>query len=217
MPLLELQDISKVYRRGNGAGEVRALDRFNLTLDAGQFTAVKGPSGCGKTTLLLIAGGLLEPSTGRVRLADQDPYALPPETRARLRATRVGFVFQQFHLVPYLSVLENVLTSALASGLKAAMPRARELIAEFGLDHRTHHVPGELSTGERQRAALARALLNRPKLLLADEPTGNLDRANAGVVLQHLQQFARHGGAVLLVSHDDHAVETAGQVVELRA
>jgi ABC-type lipoprotein export system ATPase subunit len=212
---LEINQVSKTYRRGSD-GEVRALDRVSLSLEAGQFTAVKGPSGCGKTTLLLIAGGLLEPSQGAVRVAQQEPYAMPSEPRARFRAETVGFVFQQFHLVPYLSVLENVLASALASGNREAGPRARELIAHFGLEPRQHHVPGELSTGERQRTALARALLNRPKLLLADEPTGNLDRDNAEAVMSYLTEFARSGGAVLLVSHDDFAVQHASHVIQLR-
>ncbi len=216
MALLQLEQVSKTYRR-QGDGEVRALEGVSLSLKAGQFMAVKGPSGCGKTTLLLLAGGLLEPTSGRVVIDQQNPYALPADQRARYRAAAVGFVFQQFHLVPYLSVLDNVLTPAIAAGNAEALPRAKELIAHFGLEPRLHHVPGELSTGERQRTALARALLNRPKLLLADEPTGNLDRDNADAVLHYLAEFAKNGGAVLLVSHDDHAVQHAMDVIQLRA
>ena len=214
--VLELDRVRKVYRSGSSA-EVCALDDVSLALAAGQFIAVKGPSGCGKTTLLLTAGGLLEPTAGVVRVNQQDPYALAPDRRARFRATTVGFVFQQFHLVPYLSVLDNVMTPAVATGGKDARARAEALIAHFGLAHRRHHVPGELSTGERQRTALARALLNRPRLLLADEPTGNLDRDNARAVLEYLVEFARTGGAVLLVSHDDFAVQHASRVVQLHA
>ena len=214
MALLELAQITKTYRAGQ-PGEVRALPGFSLSLAAGEFVAVQGPSGCGKTTLLLIAGGLLAPTEGRVLLNRQDPYALSADQRAGFRAAHLGFVFQQFHLVPYLSVLDNVLAPALAASVPDARDRAEALVAHFGLHSRRLHVPGELSTGERQRTALARALLNRPKLLLADEPTGNLDRENAGIVLDHLVEFARTGGAVLLVSHEEQAIKHADRIVHL--
>jgi len=212
--LLDLQKITKTYR--GGPREVRAVADVSLSVDAGEFVAVAGPSGCGKTTLLLIAGGLLSPDTGTVAIAGENPYAVPADLRAQFRAANIGFVFQQFHLVPYLSVRDNVLSAAMATKLPDAAARADELIAHFGLQERAHHVPGELSTGERQRTALARALLNRPKLLLADEPTGNLDRENAKTVLQHLREFAEAGGGVLLVTHDPEALEFAQQVKQIR-
>ncbi|MBN2508312.1 MAG: ABC transporter ATP-binding protein [Verrucomicrobia bacterium] len=215
MALLELDRVSKTFRTP-GNGSVHALDGLSMVLDAGQFLALQGPSGCGKTTLLLIAGGLLEPTAGSVRLNGQNPYALTPDRRARFRAETIGFVFQQFHLAPYLNVLDNVLSAAIATGAKDALPRAQSLIARFGLEPRMRHVPGQLSTGERQRTALARAVLNRPKLLLADEPTGNLDRASADIVLNHLAEFAQAGGAVLLVSHSEHAVRRAQRVIPMR-
>ena len=149
-----------------------------------------------------MAGSLLAPDQGTVRIEGEDPARLSPEARARFRAAKIGFVFQQFHLVPYLSVEENVLAPALATPSAEAGGRARELIARFGLANRAHHRPAELSTGERQRTAMARALLNRPQLLLADEPTGNLDRENGDIVLRCLREFAQSGGAVLLVTHD---------------
>jgi putative ABC transport system ATP-binding protein len=214
MALLQLTGITKTYRTGE-PGEVRALSAMNLALAAGEFVAVQGPSGCGKTTLLLIAGGLLAPTQGRVLLNGEDPYAMSADQRAGFRAQHLGFVFQQFHLVPYLSVLDNVLAPALAAAVPDARGRAEELIAHFGLQSRRLHVPGELSTGERQRTALARALLNRPKVLLAAEPTGNLDRENATLVLEHLVAFARAGGGVLLVSHDAHAVQHADRILHL--
>ena len=176
---------------------------------------VRGPSGCGKTTLLLTAGALLAPDKGRVLIDGQDLYELPPEERARLRATTVGFVFQQFHLVPYLSVRENVLAPSLAVVVGDADSCAQELIERFQLADRADHVPLELSTGERQRTALARALLNRPRLLLADEPTGNLDPENAAIVLEHIAHFARAGGAVLMVTHDDVAKHHADRIIRL--
>ena len=207
---LELQNLTKTYH--TATGDVRALDDLTLAIDAGQFHAVQGPSGCGKSTLLLIAGGLLAPDTGTVTVDGVNPYQLSPNERAAFRATNIGFVFQQFHLVPYLSVLDNVLAPALASDRADARQRAEELIAHFGMQDRIHHVPSQLSTGERQRTALARALLNEPKVLLADEPTGNLDHENAAAVLGYLKEFTAAGGAVLLVTHDNRAVEFADSV-----
>jgi ABC-type lipoprotein export system ATPase subunit len=212
--MLKLEGITKTYR---GPQAVEALREIDLALEAGDFIAVQGPSGSGKTTLLLIAGGLLEPESGRVLVEGVDVYALSNESRARLRASRVGFVFQQFHLLPYLSVLDNVLAPILAMPSADAAGRARELIGRLGLGPRERHVPAELSTGERQRTALARALLNRPRLLFADEPTGNLDAANAKIVLDALAEFARAGGAVLMVTHDAAVAARAGRVVRLVA
>ena len=175
--------------------------------------AVRGPSGCGKTTLLLTAGGLLRPDAGKVAVNGQELYALGDEARARIRAANIGFVFQQFHLVPYLSVRDNVLSAALALPLADAGKRAEQLLDELGLAHRSHHVPAELSTGERQRTALARALLHQPRLLLADEPTGNLDADNGRLVLAKLAEHAHAGGAVLLVTHDADAAAQSHRVV----
>ncbi|MGD9856883.1 MAG: ABC transporter ATP-binding protein [Planctomycetaceae bacterium] len=216
--MLSLANVSKTY--AGASGPVRALDGVSLELGPGQFVGVQGPSGCGKSTLLLIAGGLMRPDAGNVRIAGADVYALPPDRRATFRGKTIGFVFQQFHLVPYLSVLDNVLAAALATGSASSeqvRERAQQLIDRFGLSHRAHHVPGALSTGERQRTALARALLNEPRCLLADEPTGNLDRENAVIVLDALAEFAEGGGAVLLVTHDELAARRAGSVLTMRA
>jgi putative ABC transport system ATP-binding protein len=214
--LLTFENVTKTYR-GKGR-RVCALDDVSFTLEPGRFIAVRGPSGCGKSTLLLAAGALMRPDGGRVTIDGQDPYALTPEARAAFRAAKVGFVFQQFHLVPYLNVLDNVLTASLglANGSAAsARQRAQELLEQFGMSGRATHVPAELSTGERQRAALARALLNGPTLLLADEPTGNLDPGNADLVLQCLFDFAAAGGGVLLVTHDARAAEHAHAVIDM--
>jgi len=211
MALLELNNLTKVYN-----DSVRAVDGVTLSVEPGEFVAVRGPSGCGKTTLLLAAGGLLAPDEGEVRVAGEDPYRLSPEQRARFRAERIGFVFQQFHLVPYLNVLKNVLVPSLASSSTTRRQRAEELVTRFGLGDRLHHVPAQLSTGERQRTALARALLNEPKLVLADEPTGNLDADNARAVMDALAEFARGGGAVLLVTHDPLAAEHAVRSVAMK-
>jgi putative ABC transport system ATP-binding protein len=202
--LLDIDQVSKTYH--TVGPDVRALDEVSVSVEAGQFKAVQGPSGCGKSTLLLIAGGLLAPNSGTVQI----------DERAKFRATHIGFVFQQFHLVPYLDVLDNVLAPSVAAAVPQARERAEELIRQFGIEHRLHHTPGQLSTGERQRTALARALLHDPKVLLADEPTGNLDRENAEAVLGHLKEFTAKGGAVLLVSHDEHAISYADEVICLQ-
>jgi ABC-type lipoprotein export system ATPase subunit len=217
--LLELENVSKTFSCNDHP--VRAVEELSLQIDRGQFTAVSGPSGCGKSTLLLICGGLLRPETGTVTLHGHDLLSLSTENRAGIRAAHIGFVFQQFHLVPYLNVLDNVLVASL--GLRpgsaedggSVKTRAFELIDRFGLRDRIRHLPSELSTGERQRVALARALLNRPKLLLADEPTGNLDEENSQVVLDHLQEFAAADGAVLLVTHDAAAADRADCTVHM--
>ncbi len=212
--LITLENISKTYD-DDSATPVVAVDDVSVEVKSGEFVAVVGPSGCGKTTLLLVAGGLLKPNGGRVEIDGADPYQLSSEQRARFRAERIGFVFQQFHLVPYLNVFDNVLAPALVTGEPSARDRAQDLIRRFGLENRTGHRPGQLSTGERQRVALARALLNQPRVILADEPTGNLDGENSDEVLKALGAFAADGGAVLLVTHDPDAVAFADRQVSL--
>ena len=216
MSILSLENVSKTYRGPDG--EIAALNDFSLTISTGEFVAVRGPSGCGKSTLLLMAGGLLSPDHGVISIDGEDLYAMGSENRAHYRSMKIGFVFQQFHLVPYLSVLDNILVATVqkpASTKNGVLETAHQLIERFGLSARAHHVPSQLSTGERQRTALARALLNRPSLILADEPTGNLDRENADTVLEDLAAFAGDGGAVLLVTHDPVASERADKQVEL--
>jgi len=198
--MLEFNKVTKIF---NGPqGEVKALDAVSFSVEPGELVEVRGPSGCGKSTLLLAAGTLLQPTEGAVTIDDEDSYALSPNGRSALRASMIGFVFQQFHLVPYLSVIDNILLPSAVQKNAAAHDRALELLNRFGLEHRGHHVPAQLSVGERQRTALARALFNQPKLLLADEPTGNLDSENGAIVLHALKSFAEEGGAVLLVTHD---------------
>jgi len=214
--LLQLDNVSKAY--ADGPSTVHAVSDVSLQVADGEFVAVQGPSGCGKSTLLLMAGGLLKPDSGQVLVNDLDPYALRPDARAEFRARTVGFVFQQFHLVPYLSVLDNILAPAMALSESRAVTREHgiRMIERFGLSDRIQHVPAKLSTGERQRVAMARALLNKPKLILADEPTGNLDHQNADAVLTYLAEFAADGGGVLLVTHDDRAVSHAQRAIHLQ-
>ena len=208
--MIRCDEVTKIFRK-NGS-EVTSLDRFTAKVAEGEFVAVRGPSGSGKTTLLLTLGGMQRPSAGSVQLAGRDLYELSPAERARLRSSEIGFVFQMFHLVPYLDLLGNVLLACPGKPSAEVRQRASGLMDELGLADRASHRPGELSAGERQRLAVARALLNRPKLILADEPTGNLDPENAAEVIRHLAEFHRAGGTVVLVTHgaaaDAHADRT---------
>ena len=214
MSVIEANGICKSYAGADG--EVKAVREVDFSVEAGDFVALHGPSGCGKSTLLMITGALLSPDAGCLRVAGEDPYAMNANDRAAFRARYVGFVFQQFHLIPYLNVMDNVCVPALAAARPAARQRAGELLAHFQLDHRLHHVPSALSVGEQQRVALARALLHEPAILLADEPTGNLDPENAELILTYMQGFAGDGGAVVMVTHDDRAKAVAGRQLALQ-
>ncbi len=213
--MIRLEKVEKVYHRPDGSS-VQALAGIDLVVEAGQFVVVRGPSGCGKTTLLHIMGTLARPTAGRVEVAGADLGRMSPAQRAAFRAQHIGFVFQTFHLLPYLDVLGNVLLAALPGQEAEAHRRAEQLLADFRLTHRRHHHPPDLSTGECQRVAIARALLNRPKVLLADEPTGNLDPVNAVGVLELLADFHRQGGTVVLVTHQELADRYAQRILLLR-
>ena len=211
--MIRCDDVTKTFRK-NGS-EVVSLDRFTAEIAEGEFVAVRGPSGSGKTTLLLTLGGMQRPSAGTVQFGGRDLYALSPADRAGLRSTEIGFVFQMFHLVPYLDLLGNVLLAAPGKPGQAERQRAAGLLDELGLAERATHRPGELSAGERQRLAVARALLNRPRVILADEPTGNLDPENAAEVIRHLAEFHRAGGTVMLVTHGSAADTHADRILRL--
>ncbi len=212
--MIHINNVTKIYTKGESS--VKALDNISLSAVSGEFVVVKGPSGCGKTTLLLTAGGLLHPEEGQVIINDQDIYELNPEDTAKFRAANIGFVFQQYHLIPYLSILENVSISSLAHDSDIPKERTLSLIEELGLTDRMHHTPAELSAGEKQRTALARALLYNPNIILADEITGNLDHKNASIVLKKLKEFTKSGGTVLLVTHDEKAKPSADRIIEMR-
>ena len=215
MSLLRLEGVRKGFRRGRE--EVLALDGVDLCLDAGGFTALVGPSGSGKSTLLHLAGGLDKPDAGRILLDERDLSTLSAGERAQLRRRQVGFVFQFFHLIPTLTVAENVELPLILDGARSGNGRVGDLIARVGLAHRTDHLPGELSGGEMQRAAIARALVARPDLLLADEPTGNLDSATGTEILDVLcEQVIEEGTALLMVTHDLSAAGRAKEVLHLR-
>ena len=212
--MLEFKGVSRDFRGPDG--EVGAVRDVSLAVEKGEMVAVQGSSGCGKTTLLLMAGALLRPSQGEILIGGENPYELAANKRSMLRARKVGFVFQQFHLVPYLSVLDNVLSPSIAVRQEKVRDRALELIGHFKLEHRIRYVPAQLSTGERQRTALARALLNRPDIILADEPTGNLDDENAGLVFGYMKEFANDGGEVLIVTHDARVVDYVSRQLQMR-
>jgi ABC-type lipoprotein export system ATPase subunit len=212
--VLELAGVTKTYA-SPGAGFLAVLDDVTLSIGAGDFVAVRGPSGCGKSTLLLVAGTLLRPDAGTVTIDGTDVYALSADRRARLCAERVGFVFQQFHLIQYLTVRENVLAATVALPVADAEAKADALLERFGMRDRAAHHPSQLSTGERQRTGLARALLRSPGLILADEPTGNLDDDNGRAVLEALSEFASGGGAVLMATHDSLAADATERTVTL--
>ncbi|NKB67569.1 MAG: ATP-binding cassette domain-containing protein [Candidatus Latescibacteria bacterium] len=198
-PLLELDQVGRRF------GEVEVLRDISLCLAAGQSLAVTGPSGSGKSTLLQLMGTLDRPSSGCLRIARADPFALGEEALARLRNKTVGFVFQDHHLLPQYSLLENCLlpTLAFGGGDPAVRGRAQTLLERVGLAHRLDHRPAALSGGERQRTALARALINEPALLLCDEPTGNLDQGTASEVADLLFELHRVvGGVLVIVTHD---------------
>jgi len=211
--MLDLTNITKRFFKGND--QIEVLAGVNLRVEAGEFIAVQGASGSGKTTLLLIAGGLLHPSNGQVYSNKENLYIKSSEKRATFRAMNFGFVFQQYHLVSYLTILENVLIPALALKSENDRQKAHALIDEFGLSHRINHLPGELSAGEKQRTSLARALLHSPKVLFADEITGNLDEENSIIVINALRKFSDEGGSVLFVTHDILRAKMADRIVKI--
>ena len=211
--MIQFEHVHKTYR--SATSEVAAISDLSFSVDDGEFIAVRGPSGCGKSTLLSLAGGLVLPTQGRILIDGQPVSEMTAAQRSSFRGEKIGFVFQMFHLLPYLTIIENVVVAGSEVASAAVGERAETLLSDFGLTDRLSHRPGELSAGERQRVALARALLNRPRLLLADEPTGNLDPENASGVLELLAQFHKQGGTILLVTHDDRAAAYADRSLAL--
>ena len=211
--LITLKQVNKTYRRGRE--QVHALDGIDLTIQQGEFVAVSGPSGCGKSTLLNIIGAMDQPDTGQVTIADQETTTLNEQGLTRLRADTIGFVFQQFFLQPTLTARENVLLPTLFTRRKHLESRADELLARVGLAERAHHLPDELSGGEMQRVAIARALINQPRLLLADEPTGNLDSRNAQAIYALLDELHGDGLTIITVTHSDELAARAERRLHL--
>jgi putative ABC transport system ATP-binding protein len=214
--VLQVRGLFKEH--GQGQSLVRAVDGVDLDVPAGQMLAVMGPSGCGKSTLLHLLGGLERPTDGQVWLAGQRIDTVSERALARLRRRAVGFVFQAFHLVEELSAAENVELPALLAGgsPRAARRRAAFLLERFGLADRARHLPWQLSGGQRQRVAIARAMANEPLVLLADEPTGNLDTAATLDVLRLFADLRAAGQTLVIVTHDERVAATADRLVSMR-
>ncbi|HJS94782.1 MAG TPA: ABC transporter ATP-binding protein [Solirubrobacteraceae bacterium] len=215
-PILVARGLSKEY--GRGAALVRAVDDVTLTVDRGESVAIVGPSGCGKSTLLYLLGGLERPTAGTLELAGRPIHDAPESSLARQRRHALGFVFQAFHLVDELTALENIELPALLAGAspRTARQRARDLLIQVDLEDRAGHLPSALSGGQRQRVAIARALANSPLLVLADEPTGNLDSAATTDVLRLFDQLRQGGQTLAIVTHDSRVAATADRLISMR-
>ncbi|WP_040737622.1 ABC transporter ATP-binding protein [Nocardia tenerifensis] len=214
--MLELSGVTKEYRVGGQT--VRALDGVDLRIEPGEFTSIIGPSGSGKSTLLHLLGALDSPDAGSIRFRGEEIGTLDDERQSEFRRHRVGFIFQFFNLLPTLSAWENVAIPKLldGTGLRKAKPRALELLKLVGLSERAGHRPAELSGGQMQRVAVARAMIMDPPLILADEPTGNLDSKTGASILELLGEIAGSGNSVVMVTHDMGAVRYCDRVVTLR-
>jgi putative ABC transport system ATP-binding protein len=216
-PLYALHDVSKVY--GGGATQVTAVDRVDLEVSSGEFLVVAGPSGSGKTTLLQLLGALDRPTSGRVEFEGTDLAAMGDGDLGRLRRDTLGFIFQQFNLIPTLTAAQNVEAALAPRRFKSAERhrRASALLDRVGLAPRAKHLPSQLSGGEQQRVAIARALANGPRVLLADEPTGNLDSATGEDIIALLTRLSEDEGlSVVLITHDPSIADAAGRVVRMR-
>lgn len=215
-PILEIRDLRKIYR--SAQHELTVLHDINLSLFAGDTCAIIGPSGSGKTTLLGLCAGLDDATSGSVRLDDQPLETLDQDARAALRNRLVGFVFQNFQLIPTLTAIENVLVPLELRGEAGRQKDAADILAQVGLAERLDHYPLQLSGGEQQRVALARAFIHRPKILFADEPTGNLDAETSGPIVEMLFRLNQEAGtALVLVTHDPSLAARAQRVVKMRA
>lgn len=213
--MIEIHDLKKAYRTSDV--ETTALDRINLEIDAGEFIAVMGPSGCGKSTLLNIIGMLDSPDAGRYGFLGQEVAGKSEADLAEIRKENIGFIFQSFNLVDELSVAENVALPLLYQKIPSSdrQQRVREVLERVGIAHRADHRPQQLSGGQQQRVAVARAVVTNPKLILADEPTGNLDTKNGEEVLELLNQLNGEGTTIVMVTHDQSHADHASRVVNM--
>jgi len=213
--MIAVENLSKVYN--SRKNPVTALKDVSATIQTGEFVSIVGPSGSGKTTLLLCLGGLIQPTEGRVVIGNDSMYDQNIKGRALFRLKNIGFVFQAFNLIPYLTALENVQVPLAFAGFDDAgqTKRATELLEQLGLGSRLNHKPSELSVGQQQRVAIARALANNPKIILADEPTGNLDPETTGETVRHLKLLNDAGITVIMVSHNPEVAESTKRKLRL--
>jgi putative ABC transport system ATP-binding protein len=212
--MLEIKNVSKIY--GEGETKVIALDNVSLWVNRGDFIAVMGPSGSGKTTLLNIIGGLDYPSSGEVILEGKRIDDLDENALVDIRRGKIAYVFQQYHLLPSLTALENVLLPLIFCGADKEAKKALDILKRVGLEKRAGHNPSQLSGGEQQRVAIARALVNEPSLILADEPTGNMDQKTGREILSLFDQLNKEGHSIIMVTHNPEIAEHAGKVIVLQ-
>ena len=214
MEILKVENLSKIY--GSGEGEVRALDGVSFSVEKGQFLAIIGPSGSGKSTLLHILGGVDRPTFGKVFLEGQDVFAQNEDHLAVFRRRQVGLIYQFYNLIPVLNVTENITLPVLLDGRKVDQHRLDELIRELNLSGREKHLPNQLSGGQQQRVSIGRALMNSPALLLADEPTGNLDSQNSQEIVSLLKKANRqYGQTLIVITHDESIALQADRIISL--
>jgi putative ABC transport system ATP-binding protein len=214
--IVRLEGVSKSYRMGDET--VHALNGLDLSVGEGEFVAIMGPSGSGKSTLLNLLGCLDKPTTGAYYLGDTDVAKLSDDEISHIRNQRIGFIFQSFNLIPALTVLENIEVPFFYAGVggRAAKTRARELAKKVGLEHRTSHRPTQLSGGQQQRVAIARALANNPFIILADEPTGNLDSTTGGEIMAILRELNAAGKTIIMVTHEDDIAACAQRTIHMK-
>ena len=216
MNLIEMNSICKSYR--NIGFETRVLEDVTLHIKEGEYVSLMGPSGAGKSTLMAIMGCLSQPTSGEYILDSEEVGTLNDRKLSRVRNEKIGFVFQAFHLLPGVTALENVILPLVyakrpPSNIKE---RARELLAKVGMEHRLHHTPGQLSGGEQQRVTIARSLINNPRIILADEPTGNLDSKNGRETMKTFDNLVKEGKTIVLITHDLEVAQHAGRIVSIR-
>ncbi len=211
--MIRFDNLTKIYKDSNT--DVVAINDLSLSFKQGEINIIHGKSGSGKSTLLLMAGGMLKPDTGYVYWGDNNVYKTSSLKRNRLRASYVGFMFQRFYLIPYLNVYDNIRYPLTLVGNENPKKRISELAERIGIAHRLTHKPHQLSIGEQQRVALCRSIANNPPILLADEPTGNLDVENSKILIDILKEEAQNGRYVIIVTHDDRVLEIGNRVIHL--
>ncbi len=214
--MIVLNEVTKSYEMGST--QVNAINDLSLTIDEGEFLAVMGPSGSGKSTLLYTIGTLLTPTKGDVKINGESIYELPPRQRTKFRRENIGFIFQTFELIPYLTAIENVILPLYLSGTAAHKQKAaaEKALHQVGLSNRAFHKPAELSGGEQQRVSVARGIVNNPNIILADEPTGNLDRKNGNEIVQLLRSLSNNDGiSIIMVTHDPEKTRYANNVLQM--
>lgn len=213
--MINIDKLTKVFH--SKQSDVIALNEIDLHIKKGSFTLIKGASGCGKSTLLFSLGGMLKPSSGSVIVNGQNLYKLSEKELLNYRANEIGFVYQSYHLIPYLNIKDNIFLSYKRTKKSVNINEFERLINAFNLQDRLMHKPAELSEGEKQRVALLRAMIIKPQLLIADEPTGNLDPENRNVIMKHFEMFQQQGGTIIMASHGIEADSLADTIIKMKA